>query len=261
MINFLKGRKLTVLVTAAVTAVVAGGVGVAGPPADRAEFAALVGAAGTRTSTNLTAAINFPSPLPTPGAIYIDGIRLPFYGACGTDIACIDAASRGRPSGSSPGSFAPGGYVFPPGIFGRQAPEGYLSPVFPLGSASPGGLKSDDVRQTVNQAIAQATAAIQQQALVQCGEAGGVRQRHQVVTPNQPDQSERQPLATVFGVGQRAWRALFWPAPWEQGVDLADWVISDAVEDIGQIGLRIDAAHLRGFDDGVDGSCALATGV
>jgi len=133
-----------------------GGVGVAGPPADRAEFAALVGAAGTRASTNLTAAINFPSLLPTPGAIYIDGIRLPFYGACGTDIACIQAASNGRPPGSSPGSFAPGGYVFPPGVFGRQAPEGYLSPAFPLGSASPGGLTSDDVRRIVNQAIAEA---------------------------------------------------------------------------------------------------------
>ena len=31
------------------------------------------------------------------------------------------------------------------------------------------------------------------------------------------------------------------------GVDLADRVVSDAVEDIGQIGLRIDAVHLGGL--------------
>jgi hypothetical protein len=42
---------------------------------------------------------------------------------------------------------------------------------------------------------------------------------------------------------------------------LADRVVSDAVEDIGQIVLRIDAAHLGGFDDGVDAGGALSTGV
>jgi uncharacterized protein GlcG (DUF336 family) len=132
-----------------------GGVGVAGVPLDRAAYAALVGAAGTRGTTGLTAAINFPNLLPTPGAIFIDGIRLPFYQQCGTDIACIDAASRGRPAGSSPGSFLPGGYVFPPRA-GRQAPEGYLLPSFPLGSVTPGGLTPDEVRRVVDQAVAEA---------------------------------------------------------------------------------------------------------
>ena len=45
----------------------------------------------------------------------------------------------------------------------------------------------------------------------------------------------------------REWQrlgALFCPAPWEQSVDLTDRVISDAIEDIGQIVLRIDAVHL-----------------
>jgi hypothetical protein len=42
---------------------------------------------------------------------------------------------------------------------------------------------------------------------------------------------------------------------------LADRVVSDAVEDIGQIVLRIDAAHLGGFDDGVDAGGALSTGI
>ena len=129
-----------------------GGVGVAGPAADRAEFAALIGAAGTRTTRGITAAIDFPNLLPTPGAIYIDGIRLPFYSTCGTDIACIDAASRSRPAGTSPGAFAPGGYVLPPTMFGRQAPEGYL-----VGPRTFGGaLTSDEVRRIVSQAIAEA---------------------------------------------------------------------------------------------------------
>jgi uncharacterized protein GlcG (DUF336 family) len=129
-----------------------GGVGVAGPSGERAEFAALVGAAGTRSTRAITAAINFPSLLPTPGAIYIDGIRLPFYGSCGTDIACIDAASRGRPAGSSPGAFAPGGYVAPPIQVGRQAPEGYL-----VGPRTFGGsLTTADVQRIVNQALNEA---------------------------------------------------------------------------------------------------------
>jgi uncharacterized protein GlcG (DUF336 family) len=121
-------------------------------PFERAEFAALIGAAGTRSTRGITAAIAFPSLLPTPGAIYIDGIRLPFYGACGTDITCIDAASRGRPAGSSPGAFAPGGYVFPPGLSGRQAPEGYLVGPRTFG----GGLTTADVQRIVSQAVAEA---------------------------------------------------------------------------------------------------------
>jgi hypothetical protein len=38
-------------------------------------------------------------------------------------------------------------------------------------------------------------------------------------------------------------------------------VVRNAVEDIGQIGLRIDAAHLGGFEDGVDTGGALSLGV
>ena len=130
-----------------------GGVGVAGVSNDRAEFAALIGAAGTRSATGITAAINFPNLLPRPGAIYIDGIRLPFYSTCGTNIACIDAASRGRPAGSSPGSFLPGGYVVPPRP-GRQAPEGYL--FGPVGSSVSTGLTAADVARIVTQAVAEA---------------------------------------------------------------------------------------------------------
>src|ERR1700726_4083911 len=38
-------------------------------------------------------------------------------------------------------------------------------------------------------------------------------------------------------------------------------MIRDASENIGQIGLRIDAAHLCRFDDGVDTSGALSAGI
>ncbi len=40
-----------------------------------------------------------------------------------------------------------------------------------------------------------------------------------------------------------------------------DGMIRDASENVGQIGVRIDAAHLRRFDDGVDTSGALSAGI
>ena len=46
---------------------------------DRAEFAALTGAVSN--GRGITTAINFPEPLPEPGAIFIDGLRLPFVEA------------------------------------------------------------------------------------------------------------------------------------------------------------------------------------
>jgi len=40
-----------------------------------------------------------------------------------------------------------------------------------------------------------------------------------------------------------------------------DGVFGDASEDVGQVGLRVDAVHLCCFDDGVDAGGALASGV
>ena len=51
------------------------------------------------------------------------------------------------------------------------------------------------------------------------------------------------------------------PEPGEQGVDLVDGMIRDAFENIGKIGLQIDAAQLCRFDDGVDTSGALSAGI
>jgi uncharacterized protein GlcG (DUF336 family) len=127
---------------------VVGGVGVAGVSNDRAQYAALVASAGS--GRGITTAIDFPNALPAPGAVFIDGIRLPFFGSCGTSLPCIQAAAKQPPSGSSPGSFLQGAMVFP-ARNGRQAPEGYL--IGPRASASPGGLTLGDVQQIVNQAV------------------------------------------------------------------------------------------------------------
>ena len=118
-----------------------GGVGVAGVSYDRAEFAALVAAAAS--GRGITTAIAFPEPLPEPGAIFIDGLRLPF----------VEASADRRPAGSSGGSLTQGSYLVLPRD-GRQAPEGYL--IGPRGSAVPGGLTVVEVRRIVEQAVAQA---------------------------------------------------------------------------------------------------------
>ncbi len=117
-----------------------GGVGVAGVSFDRAEFAALV--AAVSNGRGITTAINAPEPLPSPGAIIIDGLRLPF----------VEASVDRRPAGSSPGSFSAAGLVFPPRD-GRQAPEGYL--IGPRGSTAAGGLSLEEVRRIVDQSVAQ----------------------------------------------------------------------------------------------------------
>ena len=118
-----------------------GGVGVAGVSRDRAEFAALVAAAAN--GRGITTAIDFPQPLPLPGAIFIDGLRLPF----------TEAAADRRPAGSSPGDFLQGTLIVTPRN-GRQAPEGYL--IGPRASNQPGGLTLSEVRTIVDQAAAQA---------------------------------------------------------------------------------------------------------
>jgi uncharacterized protein GlcG (DUF336 family) len=136
-----------------------GGVGVAGVSNEKAQFAALIATQGA--GRGITTALAFPSLLPTPGAIYIDGIRLPFYGACSTNIACIQSAAEQSPAGASPGSLLGGSFVIPPVSDGGNAPEGYLCcgtqiPRRARGSNSPDGLTAADVTKIVDQAIASA---------------------------------------------------------------------------------------------------------
>jgi uncharacterized protein GlcG (DUF336 family) len=106
---------------------VAGGIGVAGVSAKRAEFAAFRGAAG------------FLPALPSPGAITLDGIRLPFV------------KQKKRPKKASPGTFT-GSYVLGP-VAGVPAPDGYL--VAPAASAE---LTAGEVTSIVDQAVARASA-------------------------------------------------------------------------------------------------------
>jgi uncharacterized protein GlcG (DUF336 family) len=115
-----------------------GGVGVAGIPAAHAEFAAFVGTLGNGGTGPV-----FQFPLPAPGNVFIDGIRLPFV----NQVA--------RPPGTSSRPY-PGDAGYAAGIMpqnGSPAPTGYL--VGPV--ADPlGNLTLADVTQIVERTIAAA---------------------------------------------------------------------------------------------------------
>ena len=132
---------------------VVGGIGVAGVRPELAEFAATLAAAGSGRD------LDFAEPLGTPGAVFIDGIRLPFFGGC-TNIACIRRTLRTRPAGSAPGSLSNGTFQIQPRD-GLQAPENYI--LGPRGSSFPGGLSVDDVRRLVDQSVA---AALRTRAMI-----------------------------------------------------------------------------------------------
>ena len=123
---------------------VVGGVGVAGVRPEFAEYAATLAAAGAGRE------LDFAEPLGTPGAVFIDGVRLPFFSNC-TNIPCIRRSLRGRPAGSAPGLFSAGTLLIQPRD-GLQAPEHYL--IGPRASSVPGGLSVDEVRRIVDQSVA-----------------------------------------------------------------------------------------------------------
>jgi uncharacterized protein GlcG (DUF336 family) len=123
---------------------VVGAVGVAGVKPEFAEYAATAAAAGSGRG------LDFSEPLGTPGAVFIDGIRLPFFGTC-TSISCIRSTLRSRPPGSAPGLVSNGTFPIQP-RGGQQAPEGYL--LGPRASTVAGGLNLDEVRGIVEKSIA-----------------------------------------------------------------------------------------------------------
>ena len=82
-----------------------GSLGVAGIDPDAAEFAAVAATFGTEFFVSL--------PLPTPGAVYVDGIRLPFV------------EQTTRPEGTGAAS-APGGEFVVEPRAGAGVPDGYL---------------------------------------------------------------------------------------------------------------------------------------
>ncbi|HEY2012074.1 MAG TPA: heme-binding protein, partial [Bryobacteraceae bacterium] len=105
---------------------VVGGVGVAGLGSDDLdEYAAVSGSAGAGFFVHL--------PLPDPGAVYIDGFRLPFV-------------STGTPAGLRPGA-ADGAYQLTP-VDGAPAPEGWL-----VGPTAGSKLSLGDIQGIVANAI------------------------------------------------------------------------------------------------------------
>lgn len=132
---------------------VVGGVGVAGVTPEFAEYAATLAAAGAGRG------LDFSEPLGFPAAVYVDGIRLPFFSTC-TTVSCIRQALQARPAGSSAGSLLSGIFLVQPRD-GLQAPEGYL--IGPRASAIPGGLTVADVQQIVQRSV---DAALRTRAMI-----------------------------------------------------------------------------------------------
>ena len=122
---------------------VIGGVGIAGVSPELAEYAATLAAAGAGRG------LDFSEPLGFPGAVFIEGIRLPFFGGC-TNIPCIRAALKQAPPGASSGRLSDGRFVVPP-RGGQQAPENYL--LGPRASRT-GSLSVDEVRRIIDQSVA-----------------------------------------------------------------------------------------------------------
>ena len=104
-----------------------GGLGVAGIDPDAAEFAAVSATANTQFFV--------PLPLPPPGAVFINGVRLPFV------------RQTSRPAGTAAAS-SPGGVYQVPARDGGAEPEGYL--VGPEPSAT---LSEDEVRGIIQSAV------------------------------------------------------------------------------------------------------------
>jgi uncharacterized protein GlcG (DUF336 family) len=123
---------------------VIGGVGVAGVRPEFAEYAATAAAAGAGRG------LDFAEPLGRPGAVFIDGLRLPFFGTC-TNITCIRTTLRARPAGSAPGLVSNGLFLVQPRD-GLQAPENYI--LGPRGSTVAGGLSAEEVRRIIEQSVA-----------------------------------------------------------------------------------------------------------
>ena len=111
---------------------VIGGIGAAGVDPDTAEFAVVAATLGTEFFVAL--------PLPTPGAVFIDGIRLPY----------IDQMTR--PAGTQPDGapLDPANYIVSPRT-GEPAADGYL--VQPRAGSA---LTADEVRRIVENAAATA---------------------------------------------------------------------------------------------------------
>jgi uncharacterized protein GlcG (DUF336 family) len=151
-----------------------GGIGVAGVPAgqvDAAEFAAFSAFSGSLTP--------LPSPLPDPGVVFIDGIRLPFV------------RQTQRPSGVSAGSAS--GTLTVASAGGQCAPDEYL-----VGPMAGSQLSLGEVQTIVQQAV---DAAGRTRAVIRLPTG---QRTHMVIAVGDVDGKilalYRMPDATVFSV-------------------------------------------------------------
>lgn len=126
---------------------VLGGVGVSGLDPDQAEFVAAAAVAGAGFSLVPN------DPIPTPGAVFIEGFRLPFFGGC-LDVDCVEEALRLTPPRAGRGSALAQGEILVAPRGGQAVPTGYV--IGPFGSPVAGGLSVDEVRRIVDQAVARA---------------------------------------------------------------------------------------------------------
>lgn len=130
--------------------VVVGAVGVAGAPPDVAEYAGFVGAAATAPTTGLSP---LPAnPLPPPGAVFLEGLRLPFFDTC-TSVQCVLDRINAGPPGVARGTFQVTDLRVTPRS-GVRVADGYL--IAPASAATPGGLTQADVARIVDQAVTRA---------------------------------------------------------------------------------------------------------
>jgi uncharacterized protein GlcG (DUF336 family) len=132
---------------------VVGGIGVVGIDGDPqlAEYAAVTGSFGA-LNAGKGAIVPLPQyPLPAPGNVFIDGVRLPFLGSDQRLTFNSDGLPIGleRPDGTSPGTAA-GAFVFGPSDGGCAA-NGYLA-----GPYAGGALSMSDVDGIVMRAVAAA---------------------------------------------------------------------------------------------------------
>jgi uncharacterized protein GlcG (DUF336 family) len=128
---------------------VIGGVGVAGVDPERAEFAAF--AAATQPSLGLSGLSA--NPLPVPGAVFIDGIRLPFFAEC-VSVECVLDTIDDRLSSIPRGTFSTGDILVQPRP-GVAVSEGYLIP--PRASSVAGSLTQAEVQRLIEQGVARAS--------------------------------------------------------------------------------------------------------
>lgn len=184
--------------------VMVGGVGVAGVPADVAEFAAFSGAVGAGFGAN-------PAP---PGVVIIGGIALPFVN------------QTTRPAGYASGS-ADGTYSLGPISSPGPDPEGDL--VAPR--AGPvGGLTAEDVQGIVNTAVAEANLT---RAVIRLPDGSRARM---VIAVSDLDGSiialHRMPDATVFSIDvavAKSRNVIFFSGPNRAATDLPGVPMGTAV--------------------------------